>query len=81
MGGEKNSVENVEKVEKLKNSSPSTPKKVEVKESSVEEKRIVPYLQRLRKNRLDNQFDKFMEIFKKLHINIPFDEVLEKMPG
>ena len=79
MGGEKNSVENVEKAEKLKNSAPSTPKKVEVKESSVEEKRIVPYLQRLRKNRLDNQFEKFMEIFKKLHINIPFDEVLEKM--
>ena len=55
VGGEKNSAENVEKAEKLlKNSTLSTPKKVEVKESLVEEKPIVPYPQRLRKNRLDN---------------------------
>ena len=82
VGGEKNSAENVEKAEKLlKNSAPSTPKKVEVKESSVEEKPIVPYPQRLRKNRVDNQFGKFMEIYKKLHINIPFVEELEQMSG
>ena len=65
----------------LKNSAPSTPNKVEVKLSSVEKKPIVPYLQRLRKNRLDNQFGKFMEIFKMLHINNPFTEALEQMPG
>ena len=47
----------------LKNLGSSTPKKVEVKESLVEEKHIVPYPQRLRKNRLDNQFGKFIEIF------------------
>ena len=81
VGGEKNSPKNVEKVEKLlKNSAPSTPKKVEVKESSVEEKPIVLYPRRLSKNRLDNQFGKFMEIFKKLHINIPFVKALEQMP-
>ena len=32
----------------------------------------IPYPQRLIKKKLDNQFDKFLEIFKKLHINIPF---------
>ena len=72
----------MEKAEKLlKNSASSTPKKLEVTESPVEEKPIVSYLQRLRKNMLDNQFGWFMEIFKKLHINIPFAEALEQMPG
>ena len=47
----------------------------------VKEKPFAPYPQRLRNNRLDNQFDKFMEIFIKLHINIPFSEALEQMPG
>ena len=46
-----------------------------------DEKPIIPYPQRLRKNRLDNQFGRFMDIFKKLHINIPFAEALEQMPG
>ncbi|KAL5578498.1 hypothetical protein UlMin_020197 [Ulmus minor] len=40
----------------------------------------IPYPQRLNKKKLDNQFDKFLEIFKKLHINIPFAEMLEQMP-
>ena len=46
-----------------------------------DEKPIIPYLQRLRKNKLDMQFGRFMDIFKKLHINIPFVEALEQMPG
>ena len=45
-----------------------------------DEKPIIPYLQRLRKNKLDMQFGRFMDIFKKLHINIPFVEALEQMP-
>ncbi|KAL5543361.1 hypothetical protein UlMin_007145 [Ulmus minor] len=40
----------------------------------------IPYPQRLIKKKLDNQFDKFLEIFKKLHININFAEMLEQMP-
>ena len=63
----------------LQNSIESTPKRV--KESSIEEKPIVPYPQRTRIRQLDQQFSKFMEIFKKLHINIPFVEALEQMPG
>ena len=31
----------------------------------------IPYPQRLKKNKLNKQFIKFMEVFKKLHINIP----------
>ncbi|KAL4306619.1 hypothetical protein AHAS_Ahas16G0196400 [Arachis hypogaea] len=39
-----------------------------------------PYLQRLRKDGKDSQFSRFLEIFKKLQINIPFVEALEQMP-
>ena len=41
----------------------------------------VPYPQRLRKHKLDKQFTKFMDVFKKLHINIPFADALEQMPS
>ncbi|KAK8925800.1 hypothetical protein KSP39_PZI018378 [Platanthera zijinensis] len=40
-----------------------------------------PFPQRLRKSKLDQQFQKFVEIFKKLQINIPFAEALEQMPS
>ncbi|XP_057747297.1 uncharacterized protein LOC130966503 [Arachis stenosperma] len=39
-----------------------------------------PYPQRLRKDGKDGQFSKFLEIFKRLQINIPFAEALEQMP-
>ena len=38
------------------------------------------YPQCLKKNKLDKQFSKFMEVFKKLHINILFADALEHMP-
>ncbi|XP_039140493.1 uncharacterized protein LOC120277705 [Dioscorea cayenensis subsp. rotundata] len=41
----------------------------------------IPFPQRLRKNKLDQQFAKFLDVFKKLHINIPFAEALEQMPA
>ena len=47
---------------------------------NVKYKPYIPYPQRLNKKKLDNQFDKFLDIFKKLHINIPFAEMLEQMP-
>ncbi|XP_017981014.1 PREDICTED: uncharacterized protein LOC108663036 [Theobroma cacao] len=40
-----------------------------------------PFPQRLKKQRLDKQFEKFLNVFKKLHINIPFAEALENMPS
>ena len=39
----------------------------------------IPYPQRLVKTKLDKQFSKFLETFKKLHINIPFAEALTQM--
>ncbi|KAG9453806.1 hypothetical protein H6P81_006710 [Aristolochia fimbriata] len=40
----------------------------------------LPYLDRIRKDKLDAKFFKFLEIFKKLQINIPFVEALMQMP-
>ncbi|KAL5563299.1 hypothetical protein UlMin_033046 [Ulmus minor] len=40
----------------------------------------IPFPQRLRKKNLDKQFSKFIDIFKSLHINLPFVDMLEQMP-
>ena len=79
MGDEKSSAEIAEYVERLvKKPVLDTPEKVEVQKPKYDEKPIIPYSQRLRTNRLDKQFGRFMDIFKKLHINIPFAEHLRK---
>ena len=41
----------------------------------------ISYPQRLKKSKLEKQFAKFLDIFKKLHINIPFLEALENIPS
>ena len=40
----------------------------------------VPFPQRLQKSRREEQFSKFLDIFKKMEINIPFVEVISQMP-
>ena len=40
----------------------------------------VPFPQRLQKSRREEQFSKFLDIFKKIEINIPFAEVISQMP-
>ena len=49
--------------------------------TTIEPTALILYPQRLKKNKLDMQFTKFMEVFKKLHINIPFDDALEQIPS
>ena len=39
----------------------------------------VPFPQRLQKARRDEEFSKFLEIFKKIEINIPFVEAITQM--
>ena len=41
----------------------------------------IPHPQCLKKGKLEKQFAKFLNIFKKLHINIPFMAGLENMPS
>ena len=55
------------------------------------EEKVVPPMQvykpkvhfpaRLVQHNLDKQFSKFLEVFKKLHINIPFADALAQMPS
>ncbi|XP_057418707.1 uncharacterized protein LOC130712907 [Lotus japonicus] len=40
----------------------------------------IPFPKALVKKNLEKQFSKFLDIFKKLQINIPFSEALEQMP-
>lgn len=39
----------------------------------------LPFPQLFQKKKFDAQFSKFLEIFKKLHINIPFADALKQM--
>lgn len=40
-----------------------------------------PFPQRIRKAKEEQQFGKFLEILKQLHINIPLIEAIEQMPN
>ena len=40
----------------------------------------LPFPHRFQKKKLKTQFSKFLEIFKKIHINIPFVDSLEQIP-
>ncbi|XP_057760482.1 uncharacterized protein LOC130980859 [Arachis stenosperma] len=58
-----------------------------MEEPSQEQRKLVktyttplPYPQKLQKEIKDQQFPKFLEVFKKLEINIPLAEALEQMP-
>ncbi|KAG8486048.1 hypothetical protein CXB51_019333 [Gossypium anomalum] len=57
--------------EKPKNSDEPVPK---------EYKPPVPYPAKLKKDRMDAQFGKFLVLFKQLHINLPFVEAISQMP-
>ena len=41
----------------------------------------VPFPQRLQKAKKEEQFSKFLELFKKIEINIPFAYVITQMPN
>ena len=40
----------------------------------------VPFPHRWQKSKMDDQISKFLIMFKKIEINIPFDEALAQMP-
>ena len=41
----------------------------------------IPFSQRLQKAKKEEQFSKFLEIFKKIEINIPFAKAINQMPN
>ena len=74
--------EEITQPERKDDADKEQPQEKQSSETSVETKASipVPYPQRLKKHKLDKQFTKFMDVFKKLHINIPFADALEQMP-
>ena len=50
------------------------------KEEVIVYRPLIPFPQRLKKTKLDEQFTKFMNMFRKLEINIPFAEALAQIP-
>jgi len=83
--------EDVEKVEKEISSSSKEINDVTYKPDEVpkDPKNIspkpyippLPFPQRMAKAKLDMQFGKFLDVLKKLYINIPFAEALTRMPS
>ncbi|XP_073137420.1 uncharacterized protein [Henckelia pumila] len=72
-------VEEIE-VELKKSASKNSSNPVVVSEKIPVPKSILPYPQRFKKKALDEQYSKFLDIFKKIRINIPFVDALNKMP-
>ena len=42
---------------------------------------VIPFPQRLHKEKMEEHFSGFLNIFKKIEINIPFIEALTQMPN
>ena len=76
-------IEEIIQPERKDDADKEQPQEKQSSETSSEAKASipVPYPQRLKKHKLDKQFTKFMDVFKKLHINIPFADALEQMPS
>ena len=75
---EQSEIEEITQPERKNDADKEQSQKKQSAETSREEKGNipVPYPQRLKKHKLDKQFTKFMDAFKKLHINIPFADAL-----
>ena len=54
--------------------------KKKIKERAQNSMPVVPFLQRLQKSKIEEQFARFLETFKKLEISMPFTEVVTQMP-
>lgn len=69
----------------IENNEAENEEKVEEQKSDIEQQSLpkanLPYPQRFKKQKLDEQFSKFLEIFKKIQINIPSIDALEQMPN
>ncbi|XP_009757081.1 uncharacterized protein [Nicotiana sylvestris] len=41
----------------------------------------LPFLQKLYREKLDKQFERFLDVLKQFHVNLPFTEMLSQMPA
>ncbi|XP_021728376.1 uncharacterized protein LOC110695455 [Chenopodium quinoa] len=56
-----------------------TPREVRVEKEIVKPK--LPYPQKFMRYRLDEQFGRFIDMLKQLHLSLPFTEVITQMPN
>ena len=56
---------------------PKDPKQTSLKSYNL----LLPFPQRMAKAKLDLQFERFLEVLKKLYINILFIDALSQMPS
>jgi len=76
----------IEKEKQEKQERPRRKSKNQIIEEAMNHENISPYAnipfpQRLKKQGDEKKFAKFLDVFKKLQINIPFAEALEEMPS
>ncbi|XP_021728485.1 uncharacterized protein LOC110695578 [Chenopodium quinoa] len=69
-----------EESSKMSENSNDKPKEKERKKDEVYKPRL-PYPQKFNRHKLDEKFGQFIKMLKKIHLNIPFTEVLEQMPN
>ena len=53
-------------------------KKKEVKQAYIS---AIPFPQRVQKAKMEEQFSRFLDVFKKIEISLPFTEALIQMPN
>ncbi|XP_021755562.1 uncharacterized protein LOC110720798 [Chenopodium quinoa] len=69
-----------EEPSKMSEDSNYKPKEKERKQDEVYKPRL-PYPQKNNRHKLDEQFGKFIEMLKQLHLTLPFTDVVEQMPN
>ena len=74
-------VEVEQKAEEVKPAETSKPRGISFPDNPLIISPPLPFPQRFQKKKLYSQFFKFLEIFKKIHITIPFANALEQMPN
>ena len=80
--GERSTPENnTESKKKIQTEQPEGSSEQKHKERILTYTPIVPFPQRLQKAKREEQFSRFLDIFKKIEINIPFTEVINQMPN
>jgi hypothetical protein len=69
-----------EEPSKMSEDSNDKPKEKERKQDEVYKPRL-PYPQKHNRHKLDEQFGKFIDMLKQLHLTLPFTDVVEQMPN
>ena len=84
--GKENKLSSLDLTEETEKAEVQTEQQVEREELKKKEDKhvympVVPFPQRLQKVKMEEQFSRFLDVFKKIEINIPFAVALTQMPN